>query len=74
MRLIIPGPYDADLSVFKGTDPNGIWRLYVADDTDLDQGAIAAGWSLTLTANPLSPTVAADPLSAIQPTADPIWA
>lgn len=67
------GPYDADLSVFKGTDPNGTWRLYVADDTGFDQGAIAAGWSLMMTTDPLTPT-AADILNAIQATAGPISA
>jgi subtilisin-like proprotein convertase family protein len=36
------------LSVFKNTDPNGTWKLFVVDDASGDSGAIAGGWSLTL--------------------------
>jgi hypothetical protein len=36
------------LSVFKNTDPNGIWKLFVVDDVFRDTGTIAGGWSLTL--------------------------
>ena len=34
------------LSAFNGTDPNGTWHLYVADDLGADWGEIAGGWSL----------------------------
>ncbi len=27
-----PGPYTTSLSVLRGIDPNGLWKLYVADD------------------------------------------
>jgi len=37
------------LSVFKNTDPNGTWSLFVVDDSTGDTGSIAGGWSLTLT-------------------------
>jgi uncharacterized repeat protein (TIGR01451 family) len=43
-----PGPYSASLSAFTGTDPNGTWALYVADDTQQDSGSIVGGWSLAL--------------------------
>ncbi|MDQ6631193.1 MAG: proprotein convertase P-domain protein, partial [Verrucomicrobiota bacterium] len=40
-----PAPSSAtNLSVFKGTNPNGTWRLYVVDDQFQDSGGIAGGW------------------------------
>lgn len=40
------------LSVFGGTNPNGLWRLFVADDAgEFDGGTFANGWELTITAN-----------------------
>lgn len=41
------GPYAADLDAFAGTDPNGTWSLFVADDQAGDVGTIEGGWSLT---------------------------
>ncbi len=43
------GPYVADLSIFNGLTPNGDWKLYVADSTRPNSGAIANGWQLTIT-------------------------
>ncbi len=43
------GPYGASLSVFNAYDPDGLWRLYVVDSEPGDGGAIADGWSLTIT-------------------------
>jgi hypothetical protein len=37
------------LSVFEGTDPNGVWSLYVMDDLAGDAGRIDGGWVLSLT-------------------------
>ncbi len=50
-----PGPGDltdapADLSVFSGTNPNGIWNLFVVDDASGDSGSISGGWRLSFTA------------------------
>ena len=43
------------LSVFKGIDPGGPWRLFVVDDAAPNAGAISNGWSLDLTVGvPLS--------------------
>ena len=38
----------AALSVFKNTDPNGTWKLFVVDDVSGDVGIIVGGWSLTV--------------------------
>jgi large repetitive protein len=43
-------PYGTSLSVFDGTEPNGIWQLYVLDDCDSDRGKIRGGWSLRIKA------------------------
>ncbi|MFN0108319.1 MAG: S8 family serine peptidase [Blastocatellia bacterium] len=43
------GPYAELLSAFNGTAPNGIWSLYVVDDSDGEVGSITGGWSLTVT-------------------------
>ncbi|MGH9309639.1 MAG: proprotein convertase P-domain-containing protein, partial [Vicinamibacterales bacterium] len=42
------GPYVTSLAQFNGTNPNGTWRLYVADDGEGDVGSIG-GWSLLVT-------------------------
>lgn len=43
------GPHFSTLSAFRGIDPNGVWRLYVYDDTTGDAGVISNGWSLNIT-------------------------
>jgi hypothetical protein len=50
------GPYGTTLSVFNGTNPNGLWHLYVADDVEgPSEGGITGGWSLTIiTATPVA--------------------
>ena len=47
------GPYGSTLSVFNGTNPNGVWNLYVLDDTQGNNGTMAGGWSLSVTASPV---------------------
>ena len=44
------GPYPDPqlLSAFNGTNPNGAWRLYVADDVGGDVGNMSGGWELTV--------------------------
>ncbi len=42
-------PYAGTMSTFNGSDPNGIWSLYVVDDLSGDSGNIAGGFSLTIT-------------------------
>jgi len=41
----------SNLSVFDGTNPNGEWQLFVADDASGDGGVfLAPGWTITITA------------------------
>jgi Ca2+-binding RTX toxin-like protein len=42
------GPYNADLSVFNDTEPNGEWQLYILDDFVGDSGNVAGGWSISI--------------------------
>lgn len=41
------GPYGTTLSVFSGTDPRGVWSLYVQDDAGGDVGS-AMQWCLEI--------------------------
>ncbi|MFM8425182.1 MAG: S8 family serine peptidase, partial [Chloroflexota bacterium] len=41
-------PYTASFLPFLGTDPNGVWSLYVMDDCSEDNGSIKVGWSLEI--------------------------
>lgn len=50
---VFPAPAPAPsasttLDIFNGTDPNGVWSLYVVDDTGGDSGVINGGWCLEL--------------------------
>lgn len=44
-----PGAGTTFGEAFSGIDPNGVWDLYVVDDTTGDGGSITGGWSLTIT-------------------------
>lgn len=56
------GPYASALSEFIGSDPEGVWTLYVVDDTGNDAGSIAGGWSLKIVTTPRITTTTASPL------------
>ena len=44
---LVPAPTGSALSEFNGTDPNGTWKLYVANDTaDFAPIQITGGWAL----------------------------
>jgi subtilisin-like proprotein convertase family protein len=45
-----PASGDVALSTFNGIKANGVWRLYIFDDTDDGGGSLLEGWSLTITA------------------------
>ena len=42
------GPYSDILSDLNGTNPNGVWKLYVVDDTNQKSGWISGSWCLIL--------------------------
>ena len=42
------GPYGTALADLAGSDPNGVWALYVSDDFYADGGNITGGWSVTI--------------------------
>ena len=46
------GPYGTSLSVFDGTDPNGEWKLYVADDAEGATGGMTEFWSAQVETRP----------------------
>jgi subtilisin-like proprotein convertase family protein len=45
-----PGPYPVNLDVFNGGAANGNWQLFIEDCCSADEGQVAGGWSLNLTA------------------------
>lgn len=48
-------PYDNALSVFKSTNPNGMWALFVVSDGASSSGVMASGWSLDITTDTPQP-------------------
>ncbi|HEV7646032.1 MAG TPA: Calx-beta domain-containing protein [Pyrinomonadaceae bacterium] len=43
-----PAGTDTFASVFNGTNPNGVWSLYIYDQFNPDGGALAGGWDLDI--------------------------
>lgn len=41
-------PTGSTLSAFYGSAPNGVWKLYVVDDTGTNAGSIGGSWTLNL--------------------------
>lgn len=41
-------PFAGSLSTFAGTNPVGVWSLYIYDWATGDSGAVSGGWSITL--------------------------
>jgi hypothetical protein len=62
-----PQPNGSALAAFNGTDPNGTWRLFVADfqiPVPNSTGTIAGGWSLRITTANGVPTANPDSIQA----------
>jgi hypothetical protein len=62
------GPYETTLGALNGTNPNGIWSLYIVDDSSDGTGpigsivgSISGGWSLVF---PSAPSTPSDPGSS----------
>jgi uncharacterized repeat protein (TIGR01451 family) len=50
------GPYSANMAAFEGVDPNGNWQLFMADDSQGDNGNVAGGWTISITTGtPVNP-------------------
>jgi uncharacterized repeat protein (TIGR01451 family) len=69
---LTPVTTNAQLAAFNGTDPNGLWALYVVDDTAGDSGSIAS-WRLAIdTVVPPGPS--ADLALSVADAPDPVVA
>jgi subtilisin-like proprotein convertase family protein len=56
-----PGsPYPVNLDAVNGGPANGTWQLYIQDCCSADEGQVAGGWSLNLTA-PVNTVTAGKP-------------
>ncbi|MBX3387130.1 MAG: cadherin-like domain-containing protein [Phycisphaeraceae bacterium] len=44
----ISGPFFSELAAFRGTEPNGVWKLYINDDKTNDVGSLT-GWEIEIT-------------------------
>jgi subtilisin-like proprotein convertase family protein len=56
-------PSGSRLGVFNSTDPNGIWTLYIKDDSPGTGGNLTGGWSLRITTANGVPDAAPDSFS-----------
>ena len=57
---VLPAPAPSDsgattLASFNGTNPNGTWRLFVADDDGGDSGWLGGGWCLDISVDDRAP-------------------
>ncbi|NBR85042.1 MAG: DUF11 domain-containing protein, partial [Verrucomicrobia bacterium] len=64
------GPFGADMSVFYGSNPNGVWRLYAVDEVTGAAGVITNGWSLKFSM--LVPALTNDLVVAVSGSADTV--
>jgi hypothetical protein len=65
--LAPPAPYGTSLSAFDLLDPNGEWRMWVADDAAGNEGFLTSRFTLEMTTRPrASTTVAATTLEVVE--------
>ncbi len=62
------GPYGTTLAAFNGTNPNGVWSLYVSTDRTGLNGIIRNGWGLKIdttgtTVQKCTPTLQVNPVT-----------
>jgi subtilisin-like proprotein convertase family protein len=51
-----PAPSGAtNLATFNGSNPNGVWSLYIVDDEAYEDGILTGGWCLNVTASDTPP-------------------
>jgi subtilisin-like proprotein convertase family protein len=48
------GAVSANLDAFQGSDPNGVWSLYVVDDCGGFMGSVDSGWMISVNPPPLA--------------------
>jgi subtilisin-like proprotein convertase family protein len=58
---LFDAPTDTTLNALAAGDPNGMWRLYLTDDTIGDTGGILFGWSLTFVTGGPGPAAPSTP-------------
>ena len=54
-----PKPFGNTMSIFNGTNPNGLWKLFVLDEYTSGSGSIGSGWTINLGTQLAPPTSAA---------------
>ena len=54
-----PTSWTTSLATFSGSNPNGVWKLFVEDFVGGDSGSIAGGWSVNISTVPEPSTYAA---------------
>ena len=55
-----PAPSTATaLATFNGSNPNGVWSLFVVDDAGADAGSIGGGWCLNISSAAITQTALA---------------
>ncbi len=64
-------PYDSAFSIFDGTNPNGVWRLYATDDVFGNASGSIGGWHLNIATVAFPPTITSQPTDkVVQPGTD----